>query len=247
MRCQDDDIVITREPHERWRQVADQIRAEIHAQRWLPGGRLDSEQAFARRFGVSRQTVRRALLSLGQRGEIRAEERRGSVVMERPLTYRIDATVSFSANLRLQSVAPSSRLLQSEIVGADAMIAEAFGVALGAPILRICSMGMANNVPVVLSRREYEAARFPDLAARYEELGSIGAALRSYGLGKLRRVSNLVSARLPTDAEARLLCIPVHMPLLVNATHSVDETNRTLELGEGAHVADRIQFHFGSD
>jgi len=56
------------EPRRLYRQIADQIRALIRSREFPPGTRLPPERDLARQLGVSRPSVREALIALEVEG-----------------------------------------------------------------------------------------------------------------------------------------------------------------------------------
>lgn len=66
-----------------YRQIADSIAAEIDSGRYAPGDRLPTERDLAAQFGVSRPTLREALIALEILGYIEAKHGHGIIVTER--------------------------------------------------------------------------------------------------------------------------------------------------------------------
>ncbi|HVZ29584.1 MAG TPA: FadR/GntR family transcriptional regulator [Asticcacaulis sp.] len=66
-----------------YRQIADSIAAEIDSGRFRPGDRLPTERELALQFGVSRPTLREALIALEILGYIEARHGQGILVVER--------------------------------------------------------------------------------------------------------------------------------------------------------------------
>ena len=58
------------EPRRLYLQIADQVRSLIAAGEFPPGGRLPAERELAKRFGVSRPTLREALIALEVEGYV---------------------------------------------------------------------------------------------------------------------------------------------------------------------------------
>jgi GntR family transcriptional regulator len=58
-------------------EIAETIRRDLDSGRWLPGQQLPSETDLARSFGVSRETVRKALISLAAEGLVTSVRRQG--------------------------------------------------------------------------------------------------------------------------------------------------------------------------
>ncbi|WP_245642187.1 GntR family transcriptional regulator [Nonomuraea candida] len=66
----------------RYRLIAGWLRERIERREFAPGDLLPSEAALRRRFGASRNTVRRALALLEQEGLVAAEHGRGRFVQK---------------------------------------------------------------------------------------------------------------------------------------------------------------------
>ncbi|MFE7467432.1 GntR family transcriptional regulator [Streptomyces sp. NPDC057499] len=62
--------------------VRDALAADIATGRLAPGSRVPSEAELCERFGVARETARRAMRVLRERGLVRTEWGRGSFVTE---------------------------------------------------------------------------------------------------------------------------------------------------------------------
>lgn len=67
---------------ERWKEIADWVRASIGAGSLQPGDRLPSETEVAERWGVCRMTAHRAMQELQQAGWVTRKRRRGTIVAE---------------------------------------------------------------------------------------------------------------------------------------------------------------------
>ena len=67
-----------------YRQVADQLRALIEAGEFAASGRLPSERDLAEQLGISRPTVREALIALEVEGRVRIRVGSGVYVVETP-------------------------------------------------------------------------------------------------------------------------------------------------------------------
>ena len=74
-----DDRLDEDDPRPLWQQLADLLRGRI--ERGELAGRLEAETALAQHYGVSRDTVRRALADLAGDGLIRSTRGRGTFVL----------------------------------------------------------------------------------------------------------------------------------------------------------------------
>ena len=72
----------TVEPHRLYRQIAGQLRSLIAAGEFLPGNRLPAERDLARQLGVSRPSVREALIALEVEGMVDVRTGSGIYVVQ---------------------------------------------------------------------------------------------------------------------------------------------------------------------
>jgi DNA-binding FadR family transcriptional regulator len=73
----------TVEPQRLYRQIAEQLRSLITGGEFTPGCRLPAERDLARQFGVSRPSVREALIALEVEGWVEVRTGSGVYVLER--------------------------------------------------------------------------------------------------------------------------------------------------------------------
>jgi DNA-binding FadR family transcriptional regulator len=75
--------VQTVEPQRLYRQIAEQLRSLMTAGEFTPGSRLPAERDLAQQFGVSRPSVREALIALEVEGWVEVRTGSGVYVLER--------------------------------------------------------------------------------------------------------------------------------------------------------------------
>ena len=74
----------TIEPRRLYRQIADQIRAGMRSGEFPPGSRLPAERELAQQLGVSRPSVREALIALEVEGLVDVRVGSGVHVLDTP-------------------------------------------------------------------------------------------------------------------------------------------------------------------
>lgn len=77
-------LLQTVEPQRLYRQIAEQLRGLIAGGEILPGSRLPAERDLAKQLGVSRPSVREALIALEVEGWVEVRTGSGVYVLERP-------------------------------------------------------------------------------------------------------------------------------------------------------------------
>lgn len=76
----------TVEPQRLYRQIAEQLRKLISASEWAVGARLPAERDLARQLGVSRPSVREALIAMEVEGWVEVRTGSGVYVLDRSKT-----------------------------------------------------------------------------------------------------------------------------------------------------------------
>ncbi len=224
-----------------WRQIAEQVKADIEAGTFSPGSRLPAEPALAKRFGVNRHTVRRALDELARAGLLRVEQGRGTFVTEDVLEYMIGSRTRFTEWIRRHNKEPSGRLLQLGVINADRAVADSLGIIPGEKVVLLERLGLADGIPVSLARHHFPAGRLPGMLESLRGPGGITEALRRVGVADYLRQVTRVSARLADAREAELLCIPRSRPLLLTEAVNVDRSGLVIEYGAARYPTPRVQ------
>jgi GntR family transcriptional regulator, phosphonate transport system regulatory protein len=228
-----------------WRLIAEELRREIIGGTRAPGAKLPSEGELAERFGVHRNTVRRAVATLAAEHLVVSRRGSGTFVAEHTvLVHRIGARTRFRDSLGRRGSA-SGRLLESAVEpDPPAEIAERLDLGGGAA-LRVETVKVVDGRPISRGTHWFVADRVPGLGDRYRATGSITAALQAVGIDDYVRAATTVSARHATAAEAADLGLPAGSVVLV--TRSLDElTDGTpLQVGITRFVADRVELDIG--
>jgi GntR family transcriptional regulator, phosphonate transport system regulatory protein len=224
-----------------WRQIYRAIEEEIAAGSHVAGSRLQTEAQLSHRFGVNRHTVRRALEELSRNGLVRVEQGRGSFVAEDVLDYEVAPRTRFSEWIRRHNKEPSGRIVDLREIIADASIAAGLEVRVGARVVQLERLGLANGRPVSLATHHFPAARFPGLLAALRSAPTITEALALEGVSDYRRRTTRVTARLPHPHEAALLETPRNRPLLVTENINVDQNGAVVEYGISRYPTPRVQ------
>ncbi|TLP44773.1 phosphonate metabolism transcriptional regulator PhnF [Cohaesibacter sp. CAU 1516] len=224
-----------------WRQIADAIRAGISSGLGDDSGKLPPEMELAKQFGVNRHTVRSAISALVNDGILRAEQGRGTFIIEpNRLTYPISKRTRFSAGMAAQGTTGSTVLVSCDRVAAKHDVAEALGLPLDAPVFSARTVGMGDDIPVSRSTSWYDAARFPDFAKQYQSLGSVTKAFAACGLSDYVRHSTIIEAYHATVDDVRIMRLTPGAIVLVTHAINHDLEGRPIEYSKTRFSADRI-------
>lgn len=225
-----------------WRQIADAIRAGISSGLGDESGKLPPEVELADLFGVNRHTVRSAISALVSEGILRAEQGRGTfIVQSNRLTYPISKRTRFSSVLAEQGQRGFSQILSHAIVEADKEVASALGLPEGAKVLRTRTMGRGDDVPITRSTSWYDIVRFPEFEARLLELESVTKAFQACGLSDYVRLSTVIEAYHATLDDIEIMGLAPGAIVLVTHAINADLEGRPVEYSKTRFAADRVK------
>jgi GntR family phosphonate transport system transcriptional regulator len=225
-----------------WRQIAEQLEAEIGGGAHAPDSPFPTEAQLSHRFGVNRHTIRRSVAELARRGLLRVEQGRGAFIADHALDYALGPRTRFSENLLQQGRRPGQETLRLiDALPAPPKVARALDVAATESVVLIELIRRADAQPISVGSTYFPANRLPGIAAALREHGSISAALGAIGHGDYRRRSTRVIARLPTDDERRRLQLLEGRPVLVTEGVDVDRLGAPLSFSIACFAADRAQ------
>ncbi|MFE1548090.1 GntR family transcriptional regulator [Streptomyces sp. NPDC058718] len=221
--------------------VAADLRTAISAGEYGSGAKLPAEDELARRYGVSRGTVRQALAALRTDGLITS--RRGSrrVVLGGPRLHSFGELRSFTRWARSLGEEPGGRIVAVDRVPADAEEAEKLRVAEGTPVYRVRRLRTLAGTPVMVERTTYPerigelvAGLPPDMVSHSEQLELHGVLFSD-----ARHTIDLV----PADADdAELLGCRIGESLLRERRHSTDPAGNPVEWSQDRYLPGTVAF-----
>ncbi|HEX6022728.1 MAG TPA: GntR family transcriptional regulator [Solirubrobacter sp.] len=224
--------------------LVDQVRQglleDLMSGRLEPGAKLPNENEIGERFGVSRATVREAVLGLMEAGYLARRHGSGTFVTKAPRSrHALDTTVSYTEMIREAGHEPSVTLLGKTLRDPDAYEIDSFGLDAGEQVIELERVRFADRRPVIYSRDRIAAAVVRDVPEDAFH-GSLYAALHSAGREVVRATAELH----PTLADARLaelLEVKRGAPLLHIDQTDYDARGHAVMLSLEWHVADAFE------
>lgn len=131
-------------------QVEAALAAEIAGGGLPPGSQLEPEARLMERFRVSRTTVRKAVENLVARGLVEIRRGKGTFVAQPRITQELTELTGFVEDMLALGRSPTARLLDKQLVPADADVARQLAVPPGTQVMRIQRVRLADGVALSL-------------------------------------------------------------------------------------------------
>ncbi len=209
-----------------WRQVADGIERGIADGTFAAGERLPGEIDIAETYRVNRHTVRRALATLAERGLVRAERGSGTYVEAQRLAYPLRSRTRFSEIVGAGGREPRGQLIGAAVEPASRELARQLDLKIGALLVRIEALRLADRTPICVGTTWLAAERFPEAGRIYES----------------RRASTHVTAAIVDATDAARLDLALGRPILVVDSTDVDTEGKPLLTTRARFAAERVEF-----
>lgn len=222
-----------------YQQLMRRLKNDVIAGVYPAGGRIPSEQVLCDTYGVSRVTVRKAMLDLVQEGLLVRRQGKGTFVADVRLKRDLQHITSFSDACRDTGKVASSRVVELKREAARPEDIERLGLKETDEVIELCRLRLSDSEPVML-----EFNRFPaiyDFLEKEPVGGSLYDLLRSHGLIPSRATHD-ISLGHATPAVSRHLATAVGEALLLLDETVYDQQDRPLHTSRQWIRGDKFTF-----
>jgi DNA-binding GntR family transcriptional regulator len=244
--------------HSRYLDIAAQIRARIEAGEWEPGTKLPRLDDFAAQYEANRDTIGRAIAALETEGYVWAVQGRGIIVRHGMMRLRRPRGNLVKRNLATESPGYSFPSASGQEVWkhhipptaspralTDPRIARLLGVPVGSEVTcRFRVTGPESEPPFQINISWIHprgVADAPEVASQAPGPGDWLYRLEKAGHWPISWVE-FHRARMPTKDEARLLEIPISLPVLeIVRVGTSGGDNKPIEVTEYIVASDRVE------
>ena len=220
-------------------QVAQSLEQLIESGDLATGTRLENEIDLAEAFGLSRQTMRRAIQYLVDRGLLVRKRGVGTQVVHAKVRRQVELT-SLYDDLAASGRNPATRVLKAEVSHASDQVADALQLPERALVMSLERIRMADGEPMALMHN-YLPAGLVQLNVEMLEEHGLYELLRASGVG-LYSATQRMGAKNASTAEARTLNETRGTALLTMERIAYDQSGRPVEFARHLYRASRYAF-----
>lgn len=227
-----------------YKQVKESLLRRISAGEWTPGTFLPSEPALAEEYGVSHGTLRTALNELSAEHRVVRYQGKGTAVA----TFDVDETLF--RYFRIQDASgcrtlPTSKVHLAEPGTAREDEAEAFNIAVGAPVFRVERVRLLGHTPVLNEYISLNCAAIrgvEQLADLHPLPNTLYDLLQTRHNVTIAKASECITAVAANEADVKRLGVRLNDPILAVRRIAIDIEGRPIELRYTR--CDTREFHY---
>lgn len=223
-----------------YKQIEELIRDLIESGEYDEGKLLPKEENLAKRFGVSRNTVRQGMYKLVMEGLVVRKKGVGTMVAPQTITTQLDEWHSFTQEMTRRGVSLKNYRVNVKSDRADAKLARIFNIEEGTPLVRLERLRGDDKEPFVYFiswfHPRVEITGEEDFSRPlYEILEEDLSVYPSRSSEELKAVT--------TDKEtAEYLNISEDSPVLQRKRQVYDAGNRIIEYNIGFYRGDKFTY-----
>jgi GntR family transcriptional regulator len=223
-------------------QVLRRIEADIRSGRLAPGSRLAPERELGARLGVARNTLRRALATLGSKGLIQARGRGGWVVVGPGVTEWIDGPPSLTDWAARHGFVVTSQVIAARARAATTGEASDLRIDASSKVFELERVRFIDGVPISLDRSVLHPRLISILDGVDFSSRSLYATIRERAEIIPARAEVLVHAVLASEPAASLLAVGEGAPMLQLDEMTFDQYEEPFETARLLNRGDRYAF-----
>jgi GntR family transcriptional regulator len=220
-------------------QLAQHFEAAIRSGTLEAGSRLENELQLADTLGLSRPTVRAALLYLANKGLVVRKRGLGTVVANERIDRNVELT-SLYDDLAASGRTPTTKIIKAEVSRPSDEVARALQLPERGLVMSLERIRFADGEPMALMHNYLPAGLIPLDVELLEERG-LYELLRSAGV-RPTSATQRMSAKNASAAEARVFDEARGTALLTMERIAYDQADRPIEFGRHLYRASRYAF-----
>lgn len=216
-----------------WQSVQTEVRRRIHAREWKPGDLIPNEADLALEFGCARTTVNRALRAVADAGLLDRRRKAGTRVATHPVA-KATLTIALIRNeIEDRGQSYGYRRITRDVAVPPEAIREVMKSSTRRPLLHVCALHLADDVPYAFEDRWIDPDVVPDaMRESYETISANEWLLKHtpYTHGEI-----LFSATQATPDETAVLNCPA-----ASALFTIDRVT-----WDGASAVTKVRLLYG--
>ncbi len=236
-----------RSPIPLYYQLAEQFSEQIRAGELQPGQQIPSERELSERHGISRMTVRQAIVYLVREGSLVTYHGLGTFVAEPKLTNQASHLLGFTETIMRRGGTVTSQVLEQVVIQAPFRIVAGLNLRADDRVVKIMRLRLSEGIPLLLETSYLPYMLCPGLEEVELASHSLYAVLSErYGM-LLEHAAQTLEATIANSFEANLFGVESGAPMVLLEGVATGRENMPIEYFKAIYRADRFKFAFSSE
>jgi GntR family transcriptional regulator len=154
------------------------LKKQIDSGELNPGDIIPTENELMDQYGISRATVRQAILQLVNDGYLRREKSKGTFVTTPPSKFRfMEGLRGFSTEMKRHGISYASKVLEKGVIAANEKVAQRLAIPQGELVFWLRRLRVVKNVPFLLDHHYVPYKLVPGIETKLADNVSLYAIL----------------------------------------------------------------------
>jgi len=183
--------------------ISEDIKQDISSGVLKYGEKILSEKDIMIKYGVSSTTARKSIDMLRRENLIESIQGKGSFILQTKILRSLKKVISFSENMKKQSIEPSSKLIEKTILANYTEYHKKLNLVEGEKILKIKRIKYGDGIPLLIDTRYINLKYCPGLE-NLDVNGSLYEIYESYKI-KIVHSKQILKLTFLDEKNAKLL------------------------------------------
>lgn len=224
-------------------QIKEMLLHRMESGQLRPGDRLPSEREISETYGISRMTVRQAVLDLVQEGYLERHQGKGTFVCLPKLSQSLTTLTGYTEDMLRRGLKPSARILQKTSQLVPPHVAKGLGLELQETVFVLRRLRLADDLPMAIETSYLSSRVLPTFVFPDQNDFSLYRYLQSHFGIHLAKAVQTVQATLAGVQDGNLLGVSPGAPLLATERITYLANGDALEHAVSVYRADRYKFY----
>ncbi|SDM97960.1 GntR family transcriptional regulator, trehalose operon transcriptional repressor [Fictibacillus solisalsi] len=222
--------------------IYQEISQQIERGEWAPGVQLPSENELAERYETSRETIRKALTLLAQRGFIQKIRGKGSIVLDlAKFDFPVSGLVSFKELALKSGKSWKTKVHEVNVVSPDRFLQQQLKVKKEDSVWKVTRVREMNGEKIILDKDFFNQRYVTELTYEICENSVYEYIENDLGLNISFAKKEIVVEQ-PTEEDRALLSLEGFHNIVVVKNHVYLDDASLLQYTESRHRPDKFRF-----
>ncbi len=225
-----------------YHQVETSIRKDIANKIYLSGQSIPTELELQKKFSVSRETVRKAVINLVNAGLVEKKKGVGTFVNFPKIVHRVGHIYGSYEEIVARGTIPTTNFIEKKEIKPPTQVQKAMKLEAGATVIKIKRLRLINNEPVAILCSYLPTDLVPELDRIEFENNSLYHTLeKNYNL-TLSEGDEIIEAGSIGSKDANRLQIKKGSPILVVKRLTYLDNHRVIEKLTALYRSDKFKY-----